>query len=492
MAVTVGRHDNSIGISTNGNTAGSTGFVHGRYMLVGGANVTLSQSTNASGYATLSIVGGGGVGGGIALQAGTQTATSGTVIFSNSNGVTFGMSDNSVVTASVGGVAAGSFSAGTTRVALGEVVFSNSNGLTFGLDGSTVTGSYTVPTQSNQTLGLYASSQTTGQSSSSTVNATALTLRGMGAATVGLSGGEVIISAPTNYLTTAALSNHSHGNPTLALTNLSGTTASNSNGLTLSLSAAAGGPGGGAATISMWPLQGEVGWATNSVMFGGVSGSTGGSTQFTASGRIYSIPFPHQLEFAEINMLVAAVTNAGTGSATNGQMLGFYTLNNNSALSLHTSYHWGHVISQNSATAHTRIMWAGTNSAANTTTTQGNVSASFTGVRAIQLNDAAGTLSAHPGGYYVGVMVTQRSTNVNVWAINTYGYFTGSQTSGASKMGASTYDGDGFQGIFSTTTNTNVIIGGIYLPSSIHTSAITRSATSQLLEPYFYAFRKTT
>jgi len=58
-----------------------------------------------------------------------------------------------------------------------------------------------------------------------------------GGATVGISVG--------NYITTGALSNHSHGNPTLALTNLSGTTASNSAGLTLSLSAAA--PGGGAA-----------------------------------------------------------------------------------------------------------------------------------------------------------------------------------------------------------------------------------------------------
>ena len=64
-----------------------------------------------------------------------------------------------------------------------------------------------------------------------------------GGATVGFSVG--------NYITTGALSNHSHGNPTLALTNLSGTTASNSAGLTLSLSAAA--PGGGAAvTVAGW------------------------------------------------------------------------------------------------------------------------------------------------------------------------------------------------------------------------------------------------
>lgn len=54
-----------------------------------------------------------------------------------------------------------------------------------------------------------------------------------------LNGNTLSVSGPdlTQFLTTAALSNHSHGNPTLALTNLSGTTASNSAGLTLSLSA---------------------------------------------------------------------------------------------------------------------------------------------------------------------------------------------------------------------------------------------------------------
>jgi hypothetical protein len=53
------------------------------------------------------------------------------------------------------------------------------------------------------------------------------------------SAGLALSLAHPAWLTTAALSNHSHGNPTLALTNLSGTTASASNGLTLSLSAAA-------------------------------------------------------------------------------------------------------------------------------------------------------------------------------------------------------------------------------------------------------------
>jgi hypothetical protein len=68
---------------------------------------------------------------------------------------------------------------------------------------------------------------------------TALTGNGV-AWTVNSSGLSLNVPA---FLTTAAQVSHSHGNPTLALTNLSGTTASNSNGLTLSLSAAAGGGG---------------------------------------------------------------------------------------------------------------------------------------------------------------------------------------------------------------------------------------------------------
>jgi hypothetical protein len=69
------------------------------------------------------------------------------------------------------------------------------------------------------------------------------------------------------FLTTAANSTHSHGNPTLALTNLSGTTASASNGLTLSLSAAA--PGGGAAqTFS----AGTTAFAPNPVHFSNANG----------------------------------------------------------------------------------------------------------------------------------------------------------------------------------------------------------------------------
>lgn len=60
----------SVGFSTNGNTAGDTGLVTGRMMLVGSNNITLSGSTNG-GSQTISIIG--GAGGGAGFSAGVST-----------------------------------------------------------------------------------------------------------------------------------------------------------------------------------------------------------------------------------------------------------------------------------------------------------------------------------------------------------------------------------------------------------------------------------
>jgi hypothetical protein len=157
-------------------------------------------------------------------SAGTQTATSGTVVYSNSNNITFGMSGNSRITASYNfnvsagttsgnlnslsfsngsnvsfGLNAGTLtasvatsltnvnlSAGTTSNNLSAFVFSNSNNVSFGLNGSTVTATATVPAQTNQTVGLYALGNTT-QNSSTTLDARTLSFNGLGAASIGYS-----------------------------------------------------------------------------------------------------------------------------------------------------------------------------------------------------------------------------------------------------------------------------------------------------------------
>ncbi|TAH35724.1 hypothetical protein EYC59_02060 [Candidatus Saccharibacteria bacterium] len=108
--------------------------------------------------------------------------STGTLHLAGGNNITLSQNGASV-TISGANAPSGSinFSAGTTSGNFASVTFANSNGVSFGLNGGTITGT---------------------------------------------------------VATTYAASNHSHGNPTLALTNLSGTTASASNGLTLSLSAA--------------------------------------------------------------------------------------------------------------------------------------------------------------------------------------------------------------------------------------------------------------
>lgn len=225
--------------SITGNTAGVPAVVSsGTMYLAGGNNVTLSQNGN-----TISINGGaGGGGGGIANAAGTQTATSGTVVYSNSNNVSFGMSNSSVITASasfnqtaqtqnlhnvsLSGNTAGvmaQVSSGTMTLAGGnnitlsqngnavtisgpntvaqtQFVLSNSNGISFGTNGSTVTA--TVATN-YQSQGAYLT--TAMQSASSSVFAKT------GFTTASTAGSDIVGTHDTNglsigipkYLTTA-------------------------------------------------------------------------------------------------------------------------------------------------------------------------------------------------------------------------------------------------------------------------------------------------
>lgn len=78
----------------------------------------------------------------IKLSAGTLSTLRSDITFANSNGVTFGLNTNGVITASAaGGGGSLNVSAGTTSNNLTNVVFSNGNNVSFGLNGSTVTAS---------------------------------------------------------------------------------------------------------------------------------------------------------------------------------------------------------------------------------------------------------------------------------------------------------------------------------------------------------------
>jgi hypothetical protein len=227
---TTGLTQLSAGFSTGGNTAGNTGLASAQLVLAGGANVTLSGSTNG-GSQTISIIGAGGGAGGLGgIQVSNTTYTSGTVTFQNANGITFGSSGADGISASYnstqfagtgttfagtnisgsithnslginlalsaaagGGGGSVNFAAGTTSGNLASVVFSNSNNVSFGMNGSTITASAAGGGVS--TAGLFALGNTT-QNSSTSLNLSALSFNALGAMTMGYSGGSIQVSAP--------------------------------------------------------------------------------------------------------------------------------------------------------------------------------------------------------------------------------------------------------------------------------------------------------
>lgn len=334
--ITFGMSNSSvITASHNGlTTAAQSDHSHGNPTLAL-TNLTGTTASNSNGF-TLSLsagVGGAGDGYNI-LAAGTQTAgTANTVQFLNSNGISFGMSNSSQITASytvppAQTVQPVAYSAANGSANFSTLTFANSNGVSFstgtqGLYATVKTDYLTTARASNDAIGLNTALTANGvsvtanssglslnfpaflttaaQSSVSNVSAVyAGTASNGGTATLsggvsfsnanGVSfytsaGNAVVATVKTDYLTTGALSDHSHGNPTLALTNLTGTTASASNGFTLSLSAAAPGAGGGIAAAA-----GTQTATSGTIVFANSNGMTFGMSQSSQITGSYTVP----------------------------------------------------------------------------------------------------------------------------------------------------------------------------------------------------------
>lgn len=235
--------------------------------------------------------------------------------FDNGGGITFGLETNGSITAAApaGAPSPVNFSAGATSNNLGSVVFSNSNGVSFGLNGSTITASHgglTTAMASNRGSDfVQATAGFNGTNASGTIASNAISVSVAAqsvqpvaySAANGLANFSTIVFANSNgvsfstgtqglyatvktdYLTTAAQSDHSHGNPTLALTNLSGTTASASNGFTLSLSAGAGGAGDGVNILAAGTQTANTTGTVNFANSNGITFGMSNNSQITAS-----------------------------------------------------------------------------------------------------------------------------------------------------------------------------------------------------------------
>lgn len=211
---------NLIDLSLSGNTAGALALISsGTAILAGGNNITLSQngqsvtisafnqSVQTQNCVDLSLAG--NTAGALAL------ISSGTAILAGGNNITLSQNGQSVTISAFNqsnqtlGIYASSQTMGQSSsstydarslsiVASGEISLGWSNG-------SLLISAPLTVAQTNQTLGIYGSSQTTGQSSSSTYDARSLSIVGAGIVSIGWSNSSLLISA------TAAQSNQTDG-----------------------------------------------------------------------------------------------------------------------------------------------------------------------------------------------------------------------------------------------------------------------------------------
>lgn len=211
----------------SGNTAGASTLSGTNIVIQGGNGLSVSgaQGANAAtivvsagNYLTTAMASNAATLSNIRVSAGTTSNLLSAITLANGNGVTFGL-DAGTLTASHNGLttARASNDAIGLNTAVSNVTATiNSAGLSLDargyagtattFNGANVSASMTVNSvgvnisasvlaQSNQSVGLYHVGNTTGQSSSSTVDARSISFDGAGIVSVGMSGGSVRISA---------------------------------------------------------------------------------------------------------------------------------------------------------------------------------------------------------------------------------------------------------------------------------------------------------
>lgn len=291
--------------------------------------VTLSLSTGTGGLHTVvgsinsSLTN-------IRVSAGTTSNLLSAITFSNSNGVSFGL-DAGTITASIATSLTNiRVSAGTTSNLLSAITFSNANGISFGLDASTITASHNALTaQSNQTLGLYAVGNTTGESSSSTFDARTVSYRGHGIASVGFSDGSVNISVSQTVQTqgfsnTFGMSNLGNTSGTSGVVSGTGIRYLFAGGPNITLSQSIDGQ---SATLT---ISGGAGAAGNTgTISAGTTNATLGEVIFSDSNNV-----SFGLDGQTITATVASsLTNIRVSAGTTSNLLSAVTFSNSNGIS---------------------------------------------------------------------------------------------------------------------------------------------------------------
>lgn len=262
-----------------------------------------------------------------AIYDGANSITTGTIRFTNANGVSFSINGQTIS----GSVAAQSVQTqsliqaiydGANSITTGTIRFTNANGVSFSINGQTISGS--VAAQTVQTVGLYALGNTT-QNSSTTLDARTLSFNGLGAATVGYTNGSIQISVPVQTAQTQSLIQaiydgaNSITTGTIRFTNANGVSFS-INGQTISGSVAAQ----SVQTEGMYAIGNTVGQSSSSTFDArtmSVSGAGIASVGYSGNALVISVPSAA----AQINFSAGTTSNnlgAVTFSNANGVSFG--------------------------------------------------------------------------------------------------------------------------------------------------------------------------
>lgn len=509
---TVAQTVQTLGIFAVGNTTGqsSSSTIDARSHSFDGAGIasvgmsggSVVISVPAPAVQTNQTIGLFGVGN--TTQNSSTTLDARTLSFDGLGGITVGYSNGSIqlsgpqtvaqTVQTVGMYALGNTTQNSsTTLDARTLSFNGLGGATVGYSNGSIqiSGAQTVA-QTNQSMGIYAVSNTTGASSSSTIDARSMSFQGAGIASVGMSGGSVVISVPSgggagdgvNIIsaggnTSGVLTTFSTGTILFAGGN-NITLSQNSNSITLSALASSQMTAGPNVTLSS---------AGSTITIAGPQLSAFEPREFNhhisygtpGQNSLWLVPFtlPAAMTISRLNLVVSL--NGSTGATASEQVglthrVALYTRATGTTVSLSSIFSTSHTARQSANSSTSWLVdWNGNS----TSSTNGvGLSAAMTGQK-IHTMAMATAISA--GDYWIGIMVSsssvgssaalqishaQISGNSNV----SFGYPGGTVSTAASLHPMS-------QGIGTYTATTGAF------PGTVHISQINNVA-SQLM-PYF-------
>lgn len=476
-----------------------------------GSNVSLSLQnisgsvSSASNGLTISLTGntGGGAGDGYnILAAGTQTAhTTGSVVFSNSNSVSFGMNNSSVITASFSQSTHDHPYVNTSQSSLFQQTSATSAITSAALPSANSTNFV----QASQSGSVYFSN-TNGVTWSSSVNSNSTTMYvgSLSATGAAAENNNINLAGNTSNNTTASGSTIQWiggNNITLGATNGSqiridaargSVIFANSNNLTFGSSV-----DGISTTITA-----SYSMPTISTYFPWVPGATATQTlgamgQTTGSLFLYPFPVTSPIAFNEMRLLEYAsfATSTVSGAESITQMIGlFYKTSDSLTLISSTSLSFGVTNSSVSATINCPVGTATTGYSYNTVTasTTAQIHSLFgtAGSRLIGIQ-FGNSMSLNTGVYWLGVLEKRSTSNAavgmslglvgNNWApVQNVGPI-GSATSALTADTAFNLLG---MGVYTSTASTNY--GGSAIPPYVLTTGMNNSATIMPMMTFYY------